>query len=71
MAMGRTDARLRCAVPDDFQNAATEIADWSPAAEAVDVVLFGTHNDDADIWPRPSPTSTSSWPGATPSPAPG
>jgi len=46
--MGRTDVRLRCAVPDDFQNAATEIADWSPVAEAVDVVLFGTHIDDAD-----------------------
>lgn len=38
--------RLRCAVLDDFQRAATELADWSPVADAVEVVTFDTHLDD-------------------------
>ncbi|MFI8439290.1 D-2-hydroxyacid dehydrogenase family protein [Streptomyces rochei] len=40
--------RLRCAVLDDFQQVATEIADWSPVADAVDVVSFRTHFTDED-----------------------
>ncbi|GAB2844716.1 D-2-hydroxyacid dehydrogenase family protein [Streptomyces deserti] len=40
--------RLRCAVLDDFQNVATEAADWSPVADRVEVVPFGTHIDDED-----------------------
>ncbi|MFE0790726.1 D-2-hydroxyacid dehydrogenase family protein [Streptomyces mutabilis] len=40
--------RLRCAVLDDFQQVATEIADWSPVADDVDVVSFGTHFTDED-----------------------
>lgn len=40
--------RLRCAVLDDFQNAATEVADWSPLADDVEVVPFTTHFPDED-----------------------
>lgn len=40
--------RLRCAVLDDFQNVATEVADWSPLADEVDVVTFDTHFPDED-----------------------
>ncbi|MFH0519515.1 D-2-hydroxyacid dehydrogenase family protein [Streptomyces sp. M41] len=40
--------RLRCAVLDDFQNAATEVADWSPVADDVEVVPFTTHFADED-----------------------
>ncbi|SPF02868.1 D-2-hydroxyacid dehydrogenase family protein [Streptomyces sp. MA5143a] len=40
--------RLRCAVLDDFQTVATEIADWSPVAEDVDVVSFAEHFADED-----------------------
>ncbi|MGW0130112.1 D-2-hydroxyacid dehydrogenase family protein [Streptomyces sp. NPDC003299] len=39
---------LRCAVLDDFQNVATDLADWSPVADRVDVVSFGTHFADED-----------------------
>lgn len=35
--------RLRCAVLDDFQNVATEVADWSPLADDVEAVQFTTH----------------------------
>ncbi|WP_328427579.1 D-2-hydroxyacid dehydrogenase family protein [Streptomyces sp. NBC_00443] len=35
--------RLRCAVLDDFQNVATEVADWSPLADDVEVVRFTRH----------------------------
>ncbi|WP_369271141.1 D-2-hydroxyacid dehydrogenase family protein [Streptomyces sp. R11] len=35
--------RLRCAVLDDFQNVATEVADWSPLADDVEVVQFTSH----------------------------
>ncbi|KJK41700.1 2-hydroxyacid dehydrogenase [Streptomyces variegatus] len=35
--------RLRCAVLDDFQKVATEVADWSSIADDVEVVLFDTH----------------------------
>ncbi|GAA4077253.1 D-2-hydroxyacid dehydrogenase family protein [Streptomyces shaanxiensis] len=40
--------RLRCAVLDDFQNVATEVADWSPLADDVEVVAFTTHFPDED-----------------------
>ncbi|KUM69451.1 D-2-hydroxyacid dehydrogenase family protein [Streptomyces curacoi] len=40
--------RLRCAVLDDFQNVATEVADWSPLADDVEVVPFTTHFPDED-----------------------
>ncbi|MGX1474794.1 UNVERIFIED_CONTAM: phosphoglycerate dehydrogenase-like enzyme [Streptomyces canus] len=40
--------RLRCAVLDDFQNVAAEVADWSPLAGEVDVVTFDTHFPDED-----------------------
>ncbi|MFJ7073396.1 D-2-hydroxyacid dehydrogenase family protein [Streptomyces sp. NPDC098781] len=40
--------RLRCAVLDDFQNAATQVADWSPLADDVEVVPFTTHFPDED-----------------------
>ncbi|QKW28699.1 D-2-hydroxyacid dehydrogenase family protein [Streptomyces seoulensis] len=34
---------LRCAVLDDFQNAATAFADWSPLGDRVDVVTYDEH----------------------------
>ncbi|KJS59551.1 D-2-hydroxyacid dehydrogenase family protein [Streptomyces rubellomurinus] len=37
---------LRCAVLDDFQNAATTLADWSPLAGRVDVTCFREHFTD-------------------------
>ncbi|QOV38249.1 D-2-hydroxyacid dehydrogenase family protein [Streptomyces ferrugineus] len=40
--------RLRCAVLDDFQNAALEAADWSPLADEVEVVPFTSHFPDED-----------------------
>ncbi|MFR0352677.1 D-2-hydroxyacid dehydrogenase family protein [Streptomyces sediminimaris] len=35
--------RLRCAVLDDYQQVATEIADWSPVADRVETVAFPEH----------------------------
>ncbi|MER6983512.1 D-2-hydroxyacid dehydrogenase family protein, partial [Streptomyces carpinensis] len=35
--------RLRCAVLDDFQNAATTAADWSPLEGRVEVVPYTEH----------------------------
>jgi phosphoglycerate dehydrogenase-like enzyme len=34
---------LRCAVLDDFQQVATELADWSPVADRVETVAFRDH----------------------------
>ncbi|MEV0633476.1 D-2-hydroxyacid dehydrogenase family protein [Streptomyces sp. NPDC050619] len=39
---------LRCAVLDDFQNVATGLADWSPLADEVEVVVHDTHFADED-----------------------
>ncbi|MFE2424778.1 D-2-hydroxyacid dehydrogenase family protein [Streptomyces hokutonensis] len=36
---------LRCVVLDDFQNVATELADWSPVQDAVEVVSLREHLD--------------------------
>ncbi|MEV6486182.1 D-2-hydroxyacid dehydrogenase family protein [Streptomyces sp. NPDC051576] len=38
--------RLRCVVLDDFQNVATELADWSPVQDTVEVVSLREHLDD-------------------------
>ncbi|MFS4104930.1 D-2-hydroxyacid dehydrogenase family protein [Streptomyces sp. PD-S100-1] len=35
--------RLHCAVLDDFQNAATTFADWSPLSDRVEVVTYDEH----------------------------
>ncbi|MEU8888432.1 D-2-hydroxyacid dehydrogenase family protein [Streptomyces sp. NPDC048442] len=35
--------KLRCAVLDDFQSAATAAADWTPVADEVEVVSFPEH----------------------------
>ncbi|BBC36241.1 2-hydroxyacid dehydrogenase [Streptomyces graminofaciens] len=40
--------RLRCAVLDDHQAVATEIADWSPVTDDVEVVSFAEHFADED-----------------------
>ncbi|CAL9457830.1 D-2-hydroxyacid dehydrogenase family protein [Streptomyces sp. enrichment culture] len=40
--------RLRCAVLDDFQKVATEVADWSAVADDVEVVSFDRHFDGED-----------------------
>ncbi|OSZ59011.1 hydroxyacid dehydrogenase [Streptomyces pharetrae CZA14] len=40
--------RLRCALLDDFQNAATTAADWSSVADRVEVVPFTEHFADED-----------------------
>lgn len=38
--------RLRCVVLDDFQNVATELADWSVVEDTVEVVSLREHLDD-------------------------
>lgn len=40
--------RLRCAVLDDFQDAALESADWSPLEDRVETVVFREHIADED-----------------------
>lgn len=35
--------RLRCAVLDDFQNAATTVTDWSPVTDRVEVIPYTEH----------------------------
>ncbi|MET7284480.1 D-2-hydroxyacid dehydrogenase family protein [Streptomyces sp. NPDC005573] len=40
--------RLRCAVLDDFQGVATEVADWSVLGERVEVVALREHLDGED-----------------------
>ncbi|MEU6590738.1 D-2-hydroxyacid dehydrogenase family protein [Streptomyces sp. NPDC046881] len=40
--------RLRCAVLDDFQGVATELADWSVVEEQVEVVALREHLDGED-----------------------
>ncbi|MER5489172.1 D-2-hydroxyacid dehydrogenase family protein [Streptomyces sp. NPDC002812] len=40
--------RLRCAVLDDYQNAATTVADWSPLSDRVEVVSYRDHFTDED-----------------------
>ncbi|MEW2618875.1 D-2-hydroxyacid dehydrogenase family protein [Streptomyces sp. NPDC048106] len=40
--------RLRCAVLDDFQGVATELADWSVLGDAVEVVSLREHLADED-----------------------
>ena len=37
--------RLRCVVLDDYQNAATRLADWSPVEDTVEVVSLREHLD--------------------------
>ncbi|MCI3239290.1 D-2-hydroxyacid dehydrogenase family protein [Streptomyces spinosisporus] len=39
---------MRCAVLDDFQQVATELADWSPVADRVETVAFRDHFDTQD-----------------------
>ncbi|MFD5335935.1 D-2-hydroxyacid dehydrogenase family protein [Streptomyces hawaiiensis] len=40
--------RLRCAVLDDYQKVAAEVADWSVVADEVEVVSFDRHIDGED-----------------------
>ncbi|MFF7768211.1 D-2-hydroxyacid dehydrogenase family protein [Streptomyces massasporeus] len=40
--------RLRCAVLDDFQQVATEVADWAAVADHVEVVSFDRHIEGED-----------------------
>ncbi|MET8830179.1 D-2-hydroxyacid dehydrogenase family protein [Streptomyces sp. NPDC004610] len=40
--------RLRCALLDDFQGIATEVADWSALADRVETVTFREHFTDPD-----------------------
>ncbi|MFG2616878.1 D-2-hydroxyacid dehydrogenase family protein [Streptomyces sp. NPDC048507] len=40
--------KLRCAVLDDFQSVATEVADWGPVAGEVEVVCFSRHFESED-----------------------
>ncbi|WP_406368386.1 D-2-hydroxyacid dehydrogenase family protein [Streptomyces sp. NBC_01546] len=39
---------LRCAVLDDYQEAATSLADWSPVADRVEVVTYADHLSQED-----------------------
>ncbi|MDB5502088.1 MAG: hydroxyacid dehydrogenase [Tardiphaga sp.] len=34
--------RLRCAILDDYQNVAMQLADWSPLADRIDITVFDT-----------------------------
>ncbi|MET9609742.1 D-2-hydroxyacid dehydrogenase family protein [Streptomyces sp. NPDC006512] len=46
---GAATGPLRCAVLDDYQGAATTLADWSPVtARGVEVLTFADHLDDED-----------------------
>lgn len=38
---------LRCAILDDYQNVALELADWSPLGDAIDITVFDTPFADA------------------------
>ncbi|MEV7289538.1 D-2-hydroxyacid dehydrogenase family protein [Streptomyces sp. NPDC093252] len=40
--------RLRCALLDDFQGIATEVADWSALADRVETITFREHFTDRD-----------------------
>ncbi|GAA2975395.1 MULTISPECIES: D-2-hydroxyacid dehydrogenase family protein [Streptomyces] len=40
--------KLRCAVLDDYQSAASTAADWSPVTDEVEVVCFAQHFADED-----------------------
>ncbi|MEU9627030.1 D-2-hydroxyacid dehydrogenase family protein [Streptomyces luteogriseus] len=40
--------RLRCAVLDDFQQVATEVADWAVVADDVEIVAFDRHIEGED-----------------------
>ncbi|MEU6481168.1 D-2-hydroxyacid dehydrogenase family protein [Streptomyces sp. NPDC047017] len=40
--------RLRCALLDDFQNAATTVADWTPLADRVEVTSHTEHHPTED-----------------------
>ncbi|MFD5869966.1 D-2-hydroxyacid dehydrogenase family protein [Streptomyces sp. NPDC060322] len=45
--------RIRCAVLDDYQSVAVTAADWSPVADAVEVVSFAEHcatEDELAAW---------------------
>ncbi|MFG2292173.1 D-2-hydroxyacid dehydrogenase family protein [Streptomyces sp. NPDC048603] len=48
MSTGREGGPLRCAVLDDFQGAATTLADWSPVTDRVEVVTFPDHLSDEE-----------------------
>ena len=39
--------RLRCAILDDYQNAALRMADWSPLTERIDITVFNAPFEDA------------------------
>ena len=44
--------RLRCAILDDYQNVALEMADWSPLRDSIDITVFDqpfTSQDSAAI----------------------
>src|SRR5882762_11660700 len=49
MTTGRMPMRkYKIAVPDDYQNAALERADWSVIRDRADITVFQDHLDDTD-----------------------
>jgi phosphoglycerate dehydrogenase-like enzyme len=46
---GRAASKLRCAVLDDYQGVALEMADWAPVLDRVDVRVLHEHISDVDM----------------------
>jgi phosphoglycerate dehydrogenase-like enzyme len=46
------EAVMRCAILDDYQNAALAMADWGPVAGDLDVLVFADHLGDEDALAR-------------------
>jgi lactate dehydrogenase-like 2-hydroxyacid dehydrogenase len=47
--MTSTESVARVAVLDDYQNAALQMADWSPLAGRATVTVFNDHLNDPDV----------------------
>src|SRR5260370_11534139 len=46
--MTPTESTVKVAILDDYQNAALQVADWSPLAGRATITVFNDHLDDPD-----------------------
>jgi hypothetical protein len=46
--MTPTESTVKVAILDDYQNAALQMADWSPLAGRATITVFNDHLDDPD-----------------------
>src|ERR1700730_9066163 len=46
--MTTTESTVKVAILDDYQNAALQMADWSPLAGRATITVFNDHLDDPD-----------------------